>query len=89
MDFKLYELTEEQQMIREVIRRFAEKEVAPLVEEAEAHQKFPVHLFRRMGELGYLCIRYPLEIGGGGADKVIECILAEELNRICAGLLRG
>lgn len=89
MDSKLYELTEEQQMIREVIRRFAEKEVAPLVEEAEAHQKFPVHLFRRMGELGYLCIRYPLEIGGGGADKVIECILAEELNRICAGIAAG
>ena len=89
MDSKLCELTEEQQMIRGAIRRFAEKEVAPLVEEAEAQQKFPVYLFRRMGELGYLCIRYPLEIGGGGADKVTECILSEELNRICAGIAAG
>lgn len=77
------ELTEEQQMIKETARRFAEKEVAPLVEEAEASGTFPVQLFRKMGELGLLCIRYPLELGGGGADKVAECILAEELNRIC------
>jgi len=84
-----FELTEEQRMVKEALRRFVEKEVAPLVEEAEAHGKFPLHLFRRMGELGYLCVRYPLEIGGGGSDKITECILAEELNRICAGIAAG
>lgn len=84
-----FELTEEQRMVKEALRRFVEKEVAPLVEEAEAHGKFPLHLFRRMGALGYLCVRYPLEIGGGGADKITECILAEELNRICAGIAAG
>src|SRR4030042_7142205 len=83
------ELTEEQRMAKEAIRRLVEKEVAPLVEEAEAQGKFPLHLFRRMGGLGYLCVRYPTEIGGGGADKVTECILAEELNRICAGIAAG
>jgi len=86
MDF---ELTEEQQMIKDTARRFAEKEVAPLVEGAEASRTFPIQLFRRMGKLGLLCIRYPLELGGGGADKVAECILAEELNRICAGIAAG
>lgn len=84
-----FELTEEQRMVKEALRRFVEKEVAPLVEEAEAHGKFPLHLFRRMGALGYLCVRYPLEIGGGGSDKITECILAEELNRICAGIAAG
>jgi alkylation response protein AidB-like acyl-CoA dehydrogenase len=84
-----FELTEEQRMVKEALRRFVEKEVAPLVEEAEAQGKFPLHLFRRMGELGYLCVRYPLEIGGGGSDKITECILAEELNRICAGIAAG
>ena len=84
-----FELTEEQRMVKEALRRFVEKEVAPLVEEAEAQGKFPLHLFRRMGELGYLCVRYPLEIGGGGTDKITECILAEELNRICAGIAAG
>lgn len=83
------ELTEEQQMIQQTIRRFAEEEVAPLVEEAEAQGKFPLQLFRKMGEMGLLCIRYPQELGGGGADKVCECILAEELNRICAGIAAG
>lgn len=86
---KFSELTEEQRMIKDAIRRFCEKEVAPLVEEAEAEGKFPLRLFRRMGELGYLGIRYPMEMGGGGADKVTECILAEELNRICAGIAAG
>ena len=86
MDVKLCELSEEQVMVRDAIRRFAEREVAPLVEEAEAEGKFPIQLFRKMGALGYLCIRYPLEMGGGGADKVTECILSEELNRICAGI---
>ncbi len=84
-----FDLTEEQRMAKEAIRRLVDKEVAPLVEEAEAQGKFPLHLFRRMGELGYLCVRYPAEIGGGGADKVTECILAEELNRICAGIAAG
>src|SRR3989337_2922763 len=85
----LYGLTEEQIMIRETIRKFVEKEVAPLVEEAETQGKFPLPLFCRMGALGLLCIRYPMEVGGGGADKVCECILAEELNRICAGIAAG
>jgi len=89
MKSDLFELTDEQQMFKEAIRRFCEKEVAPLVEEAEATGNFPIPLFRKMGELGYLCIRYPLELGGGGSDKVTECILSEELNRICAGIAAG
>ncbi len=44
---------------------------------------------QQMGELGLLCIRYPLEMGGGGAGKVSECILGEEFNRICAGIAAG
>lgn len=83
------ELTEEQRIFREAIRSFIEKEVAPLVEEAEEKEAFPLEIFRRMGELGYLCVRYPVEIGGGGADKVTECILVEELCRVCAGIAGG
>jgi alkylation response protein AidB-like acyl-CoA dehydrogenase len=89
MKSNLFELTDEQQMFKEAIRRFCEKEVAPLVEGAEATGNFPIPLFRKMGQLGYLCIRYPLEMGGGGSDKVTECILSEELNRVCAGIAAG
>lgn len=83
------ELTEEQRIFRGAIRAFIEREVAPLVHEAEETETFPVWLFRRMGEMGYLCVRYPAEIGGGGADKVTECILVEELCRVCAGIAGG
>jgi alkylation response protein AidB-like acyl-CoA dehydrogenase len=39
-----------------------------------------------MGELGYLCIRYPEAYGGAGADKITECILREEISRVCQGI---
>lgn len=83
------ELTEEQRIFKDAITSFVDKEVAPLVEESEAQGQFPLHLFRRMGELGFLCVRYPQDLGGGGADKVTECILVEELNRVCAGIAAG
>ncbi|MDP2660422.1 MAG: acyl-CoA dehydrogenase family protein, partial [Dehalococcoidia bacterium] len=58
----------------------------PLVEYAEEHEKFPQELFRKAGDLGYLCMRYPEEYGGAGAGKVTECIYVEELHKICVGI---
>jgi alkylation response protein AidB-like acyl-CoA dehydrogenase len=86
MDF---ELSEENRIFREAIRDFALKEIAPLVEEAEASHTFPKQLFKKMGEQGFLCPRYPLELGGGGGDKITECIMVEELCRINAGIASG
>ncbi len=83
MDF---DLTEEQISFRKALRAFAEKEIAPLVDEAEETNVFPKQLFKKMGALGYLCPRYPVELGGGGGDKIMECIMAEELNRVNAGI---
>ena len=83
MDF---ELTEEQKIFRDQIRNFAETEIAPLVEEAEETETTPIELFPKMGRLGYLGITYPEEYGGAGADKITECILIEELNKVCAGI---
>jgi len=81
-----YQLTEEHRIFRDAIRAFAENEIAPLVEEAEETETFPKHLFKRMAEYGFLCPRYPEELGGGGADKIAECILVEELTRVCSGI---
>ena len=83
MDF---ELTEEHLIFQETIKNFAQKEIAPLVDEAEEQNAFPRQLFRELGKMGCLCPRYPLELGGGGGDKIIECIMAEELNKINAGI---
>jgi butyryl-CoA dehydrogenase len=81
-----FELTEEQRLFKDAIRDFAEKEISPLVDEAEETNVFPKQLFKKMGALGFLCPRYPIELGGGGGDKVMDCIMAEELNKVNAGI---
>ena len=83
MDF---ELTDEHKMFREAIRNFGQKEVVPVMEEAEETGVFPRQLFKKAGEQGFLCPRYPVELGGGGGDKITECIMVEELNRVNAGI---
>lgn len=86
MDF---ELTEGQKIFREAIKQFAEKEIAPLVNEAEEKEKFPVQLFPMMGDLGYLGIAYSPEYGGADMGKMGECIAVEEFGRICMGIASG
>lgn len=86
MDFRL---SEEQEIFRNAIRKFAEKEITPLVEKAEEEESFPTDLIPKLGKLGYLGLRYPTEYGGAGADKVMECIYAEELHRVCSGIAAG
>ncbi|MCX6001601.1 MAG: acyl-CoA dehydrogenase family protein [Chloroflexi bacterium] len=76
MDF---DLSEEQKMLEAAIHDFAEKEVAPLVEEAEKTCIFPLKLFPQMGDLGYLCLSYSPEYGAAGMGKLGECIAVEEV----------
>ncbi|MEM7009185.1 MAG: acyl-CoA dehydrogenase family protein [Thermodesulfobacteriota bacterium] len=83
MDF---ELTDEQQMFKDTIRDFGENEISPLVEDAENNEKFPVEIFPKLGEMGFLGISFPEEYGGVDLDKVTECIFAEEMGRINAGI---
>ena len=80
------ELTEENRLFRDAIREFARREVAPLVAEAEETNTLPRQLFRKMAAPGFLCPRYPVEIGGGGGDKITECIMVEEMNYVNAGI---
>ena len=82
----LHELTEEQRIFWDMMKDFAEKEVAPLAAQAEESGVFPRQLFPRMAQHGFLCPRYPVEMGGGGADKIAECIMVEHLTRINAGI---
>jgi len=82
MDFGF---SEEQKMLKEAIRNFAEKEIAPLLNEAEAKGELPVQIFPKMGELGYLCLAYPAKYGAGDMGLVGECIMVEELHRVGGG----
>jgi len=78
-----YTFTTEQEELRRTVRRFAENELAPLVREAEERESFPRQLFRRFGELGLVGVRYPEADGGGGFDKISDCIVREEMSRVC------
>ncbi|HSR10443.1 MAG TPA: acyl-CoA dehydrogenase family protein, partial [Thermodesulfobacteriota bacterium] len=82
----MFPLSQENKIFRDAIRNFADREIAPLVDKAEETNTFPKELFPKMGEQGFLCPRYPLEMGGGGGDKITECIMVEELCRVNAGI---
>ncbi len=77
--------TEEHEEIRSVLRKFVAKEVTPHIDEWEEQGEFPLSVMRRMGELGFLGLRYPTEVGGQGGDYFMSLIVAEELARCGAG----
>ena len=80
MDF---ELSEEQRMIRQAVREFAEKEIAPKARHVDETGEFPAETFRKMGELGLMGIPFPEEYGGAGGDSVSTMLAIEEVARAC------
>jgi acyl-CoA dehydrogenase len=72
-------LREEHVLLAATTRKFVERELLPHVEEWEEAEGFPDWVFRRMGELGLLGIRFPVEYGGQGADYMSATVLAETL----------
>ncbi len=81
MDFQL---TEEQEMMRKMVREFAETELAPGAAERDEAARFERKLFERMGELGLTGIPWPEQYGGADAGFVSYCIAVEELARVDA-----
>src|SRR5438552_9740197 len=76
-----FELTAEQTRIQSLAREFAQQEVAPIAREADEKGKFPLHLVKRMGELGFLGGPVSPEYGGSGMDYVSYALVCEELGR--------
>jgi short/branched chain acyl-CoA dehydrogenase len=76
-----FDLTEEQQQIRRLVRDFADGEVRPVAEELDREKRFPYEIVAKLGELGLMGMRYPEEYGGGGADTLSYAIAIEELAR--------
>ena len=79
------ELPEEVRMLREQVRRFVEKEVVPFGEQWERDGKIPREIFRRMGALGFLGMRHPVEYGGTDMGALASLVFAEELGRSTFG----
>ncbi len=76
-----FQLTPEQQQIQAKTRQFAQTEVAPLARETDENGRFPLHLVKRMGELGFLCGPIPRQYGGSELDYLSYTLISEELGR--------
>ncbi|MBP2639749.1 MAG: CaiA [Firmicutes bacterium] len=81
MDFNQ---TEEQSLIRSMIREFAQTEVAPKAAELDENERFPVETMQRLAELDLTGMTLPREYGGAGLDYISYAIVIEELSRACA-----
>jgi alkylation response protein AidB-like acyl-CoA dehydrogenase len=80
-----FQLTEEQNLIRETVRAFAENELSDGAKERDEHERFDRELmFDKLSELGLTGIVFPQEYGGAGADYLSYAIAVEELSRVCA-----
>jgi alkylation response protein AidB-like acyl-CoA dehydrogenase len=78
-----FELTETQQMIRDTVRGFARKNLAPRAEELDRTGEFPMKNFQEMAHLGLTGIPVPDEYGGAGADILSQILAVEEIAKAC------
>jgi butyryl-CoA dehydrogenase len=81
-----FDLSEDQARIRDTVREFAEKEIAPGVAERERDEVFPREIVARLGEMGILGMMVPEQHGGAGLDALSYILAVEELARVCASV---
>jgi alkylation response protein AidB-like acyl-CoA dehydrogenase len=82
-------LSDEQHELRRAVREFTSKEITPIAAECDVNERFPKHLFPKLGELGYLGLGYPAKFGGGEGSNLDYSILWEELAYGSAGIALG
>ncbi|NKB36911.1 MAG: acyl-CoA dehydrogenase [Gammaproteobacteria bacterium] len=79
-----FELTEEQALVQETARRFAEEDILPTLEEEEKNHEFRQDRVERMGELGFLSCVLPEELGGNGMGFLESVLMAEQIAEVSA-----
>ena len=80
----MFELTEEQLLVQDTARRFAEEDIAPTLEEGEKKHEFRADRVGRMGELGFFACALPDELGGNGMGFLESVLMAEQVARVSA-----
>lgn len=81
MDFNL---SKQQELMRQLMREFAINEVKPLAAQIDEEERFPSETVRKMAECGMMGINIPIQYGGAGADSLSYIIAIEELSKVCA-----
>ncbi len=81
-----FDLTPEQEQLRNTARRFAEQEMVPVAAHYDEQETFPHDVCRKAWELGLMNVEVPHEYGGLGLGVLDTCILREQLNWGCAGI---
>ena len=78
-----FKFTDEQNMLKETVRDFTNKEIKPIAAKIDEESAIPRSLIDKMAELGFLGISFPEEYGGGGFGEVGYCLMQEEISRGC------
>jgi len=78
-----FELTEEQKMLRSMVREFVNAEIKPIARKIDEDEKIPADLIQKIRDLGLLGAAFPAEYGGGGFGELGYCVMQEEIARGC------
>jgi alkylation response protein AidB-like acyl-CoA dehydrogenase len=78
-----YAITEEQKMLRDMVRDFVNAEIKPIAHTIDEEERIPPELIRKIADLGLLGEAFPPEYGGGGFGEMGYCLAAEEIARGC------
>ncbi len=81
MDFQL---SEEQSILREMVRDFARKEIDPVASDSDAEHRFPTEILKKAATLGLMGVTVPAEYGGSGMDFLSYILVLEEIAKSCA-----
>ena len=81
-----FSLSEEQQSLRDLARKFARQEMEPHAAECDKTSRFPEEIYRKAWELGLMNLNVPTDFGGSGLGLVDQCLIVEELAHACAGM---
>jgi len=79
-----FDLTEDQQLIRQTARDFATREIEPKAPELDKEARWPTEIVAQMAELGFMGMAFPPEVGGSGLDNISYVLATEEVSRACA-----
>lgn len=81
-----FELNEEQKMVRDLAKRFADEEIVPFARENDIIECFPVDIIKKMAQIGLLGAPVPERYGGAGLDFISDAIIFEEIGRACSSV---